>query len=199
MRQRLSGGRVDGPIILYVGRLSPEKSLESFTRVLRAFPHARIAFVGDGPSRKQLERKLRSRRVTFLGFLSGDELAAAFASADLFVMPSRTETLGFVVLEAMASGCAVVAARAGGIPDLVDHEETGLLYDPDDGRGMIEAIGDLLEHDGKRRFFARAARKRAEESSWRAETRRLVRAYSKAIVLQRSNRRFGRLGRIVAA
>ncbi|MGH0032944.1 MAG: glycosyltransferase [Myxococcota bacterium] len=134
MRARLAGGVgdmggiPDGPLLLYAGRLSPEKQLHTFGPILEAFPAARLALVGDGPAREELERTLPADRTTFTGFLRGDALAAAFASADVFVMPSTTETLGFVVLEAMASGVPVVAARAGGVPDLVTHGESGLLY-----------------------------------------------------------------------
>jgi glycosyltransferase involved in cell wall biosynthesis len=199
MRMRLSGGSPDGPIVLYAGRLSPEKNLGLFARVLAEIPEARIALVGDGPARAALERELGSERVHFPGFLRGDELAAAFASADLFLMPSRTETLGFVVLEAMASGCPVVAARAGGIPDMVDHEESGILYDPDREQDAIEAIRDLLAHPGKRRFLARMGRKRAEEASWLSETRRLLDAYRRALVVGRSASRLRRLRRMVFA
>jgi len=199
MRLRLAGGAPDGPIVLSVGRISPEKNLGLFARVLEAIPEARVAFVGDGPARPALERRLRGKRASFLGFLEGDDLAAAFASADVFLMPSRTETLGFVVLEAMASGCPVVAARAGGIPDLVAHEESGLLYDPEREEEAIASIRGLLEDDGRRLFLARMARKRAEESSWPAETRRLLQAYRTAIVLQRTQGMLGRLRRMVFA
>lgn len=198
MRMRLSGDRPDGPIVLYAGRLSPEKNLGVFERVLAEIPEARIALVGDGPARAELERTLGGDRTTFLGFLEGEDLAAAFASADAFLMPSRTETLGFVVLEAMASGCPVVAARAGGIPDMVD-DETGVLFDPDAPDQAIAALRDLLAHEGKRRFLATAARKRAEESSWRSETKRLLQSYRKALVLARSGSTLIRLRRMVFA
>jgi glycosyltransferase involved in cell wall biosynthesis len=183
MRLRLSGHVPDGPLLVYAGRLSPEKRLDTFGEILAALPEARLALVGDGPARRALERMLPADRTIFTGFLRGDELAAAFASADVFVMPSTTETLGFVVLEAMASGCAVVAAGAGGIPDLVEHGESGLLYDPGDPRAAIDAIASLLRQPGRRRFLAMHARKRAEESSWLAETRKLVDEYRKAVVL----------------
>jgi glycosyltransferase involved in cell wall biosynthesis len=195
MRLRLSGAVPDGPLLLYAGRLSPEKRLETFAPILDAIPEARLALVGDGPARADLERLLPAERTTFTGFLRGDDLAAAFASADVFVMPSTTETLGFVVLEAMASGCAVVAAAAGGIPDLVDPGETGLLYDPKRPRDAIEAIASLLRQPGRRRFLAMQARKRAEESSWLAETRKLVDAYRQAIVLASHRGLAGRLYR----
>ena len=183
MRVRLSGGVPDGPLLLYVGRLSPEKRLDTLVPVLDALPEARLALVGDGPARPALEKLYAGRRVHFSGFLRGEELAAAFASADVFLMPSTTETLGFVVLEAMASGCPVVAARAGGIPDLVDHGENGHLYAPGDIGDAIGAIRALLERPALRRFLAQQARKRAEASSWLRETRRLVLEYRKAIAI----------------
>lgn len=199
MRERLTDGAPDRPIVLYVGRVSPEKNLGLIARVRDEIPEAHVAIVGDGPARKSLEAQLRGERATFAGFLSGDDLAAAFASADVFVMPSRTETLGFVVMEAMASGCPVVAARAGGIPDMIDHEESGILYDPDREEDAVAAIRELLAHRGKRRFFARMGRKRAEESTWQAETRRLLDAYVRAGVIQRSGSRLRRLRRMVFA
>jgi glycosyltransferase involved in cell wall biosynthesis len=201
VRLRLSGGRPGGPLLLYAGRLAPEKNLVLLGEVLEALPDVQLALVGDGPARPELERLLAAHvaagRVQFAGFLRGEELARAFASADLFVMPSRTETLGFVVLEAMASGLPVVAAHAGGIPDLVHHEEDGLLFDPDRPRELVEQIAGLLEDEGRRRFLARAARKAAEQASWRVETQRLLDAYRRAIVLARQSRgaarRFGSL------
>ncbi|MCG8590294.1 MAG: glycosyltransferase family 1 protein [Proteobacteria bacterium] len=197
MRMRLSGGRPDGPVLLSVGRLSPEKNLSLFTSVLDALPDVRVALVGDGPARRDLEREFGARRVAFLGFLQGEELAEAFASADAFVMPSRTETLGFVVLEAMAAGCPVVAANAGGVPDLVRHGETGLLFDPDRPQEAIDAISRLLERRGERTYLADLGRKAARESSWEAETRGLVQNYRKAVVLGSQRGIAGRMARVV--
>lgn len=192
MRTRLSNGRPEGPLLLYVGRLSPEKNLARFAEILEGVPEAQLALVGDGPARPALERTLArfaaEGRIHFAGFLRGEELAEAFASGDVFVMPSKTETLGFAVLEAMASGLPVVAARAGGLPDIVCHEENGYLYDPDQPREAAEAIRQILESRGQRRLYARLARKTAEGASWSAETRRLLEAYRRAIVLRRQSR-----------
>jgi glycosyltransferase involved in cell wall biosynthesis len=185
MRSRLAGGRPDRPLLLYAGRLSPEKNLASLAWMLDALPGAQLALVGDGPARASLERVFAGGRAVFPGFLRGEELAEAFASADVFVMPSRTETLGFVVLEAMSAGCPVVAARAGGIPDLVTDEEDGILYDPERPSEAVDALRSLLAERGRRAFLARNGRKRAEECSWPAETRRLRRSYVKAIGLHR--------------
>lgn len=128
----LPGGQPATPLLLYVGRIAVEKRLQDLLPVLRAHPTARLAFVGTGPAAVDLEATFAAaglgNRVAFVGQLSGDALSAAFASADCFVMPSDSETLGFVVLEAMASGVPVVGARAGGIPSLIlDGTPTHLL------------------------------------------------------------------------
>lgn len=196
MRVELAGGIPDGPVLLYAGRLSPEKGLRAFTKILEGVPDAHLALVGDGPARRELEAVLPPDRTSFLGFLRGEALAQAFASADLFVMPSTTETLGFVALEAMASGCPVVAAKAGGLPELVTHGETGRLYDPEEPSEAVQQIRSLLRDPAAHRFHAEQGRKFALESSWEAETHKLVREYRKAIVL---GARRGVVGRLLDA
>jgi glycosyltransferase involved in cell wall biosynthesis len=181
MRHRLSGGRPDLPLLLSVGRLAPEKGIESLAWVMDELPEARLAIVGDGPDRARLERVFAKLPVHFPGFLAGEELAAAFASADVFVMPSSTETLGFVALEAMASGVPVVAADAGGLRDVVQHGENGLLYDPRPRKAAVAPIRELLGSRGLRLELARMGRKAAENASWEAETLRLLAAYEVAI------------------
>ncbi|MEZ4215291.1 MAG: glycosyltransferase family 1 protein [Myxococcota bacterium] len=181
LRMQWTGGRPERPVVLYAGRLSPEKGLDAFRNVLEACPGAQGVLVGDGPSRADLEASLGGLDVVFTGFLRGEALAAAFASADVFFMPSATETLGFVVLEAMASGVPVVAANAGGVPDLVAHGETGWLYEPDRPLDGARCVAELLREDGRRRQFALLARKRALEQDWPSETRRLVETYRRAI------------------
>ena len=98
-------------------------------------------------------------------------------------MPSMTETLGFVVLEAMSSGTPAVAAAAGGVPDLVSHGENGLLFDPGRPEQAIEQVRMLIENPVQRSHLGRQARKFAEKGSWHEETKRLLREYKKAIVL----------------
>lgn len=186
MRRRLLGGkrvRKGQSLAIYVGRVSPEKDLELLFDIHDAIPGLHFALVGDGPDRERLEAKASGRRIHFTGFLRGEELAAAYASADLFVMPSSTETLGFVVLEAMSAGIPAVAAAAGGIPDLVSHGENGLLFDPARPEEAIEHVRTLIRRPTQRAHLGLQARKFAETGSWHEETRRLVREYKKAIVL----------------
>jgi glycosyltransferase involved in cell wall biosynthesis len=99
----------------------------------------------------------------------------------VFVMPSTTETLGFVALEAMASGLPVVGADAGGIRDVVVHEENGFLYDPNEPKGALEPIRRILGSATLAESLARAARAAAERASWRAETLGLIASYEWAI------------------
>jgi glycosyltransferase involved in cell wall biosynthesis len=132
MRARLTNGRPDRPLLLTVSRLAPEKNVGFLAGVLDRVPEACLAVVGDGPQRGELESLFAGKDAHFVGYLKGEDLAAAYASADAFVYASETETMGNVILEAMACGRVVVAPRAGGIPDLVSHGETGMLYQPGD-------------------------------------------------------------------
>jgi glycosyltransferase involved in cell wall biosynthesis len=119
--------------------------------------------------------------VCFAGFLRGEELAAAYASCDVFVMPSRTETLGLVVLEAMSSGLPVVGARAGGIPELI-QDGTGCLFDSDGE--AIDAVRSYLNCPKKREATGIAARAFAADHSWRAATVTLIEHYKTACAMQ---------------
>jgi sulfoquinovosyltransferase len=116
MHLRLCGGRPGTKVIGCVGRLGAEKNLKALKTVLETCPPGtNLALIGDGPERKELEKHFAGTNTTFTGMLHGDDLAAAYASLDVFVMPSESETLGFVVMEAMASGVPVVAVKAGGL------------------------------------------------------------------------------------
>ncbi|MGB5637258.1 MAG: glycosyltransferase family 1 protein [Waterburya sp.] len=173
MRSRLSQGNPDDPLLLYVGRVSAEKQIDQIKPVLEAIPQARLAIVGDGPNREALEAHFAGTKTNFVGYLQGLELASAFASADAFVFPSRTETLGLVLLEAMAAGCPVVAARSGGIPDIVTDGVNGYLFEPDDPDGAITATKSLLEATQAREELRHNARNEAEQWGWAAATQQL--------------------------
>jgi glycosyltransferase involved in cell wall biosynthesis len=179
MRHRLMGGR-DGSerLLLYVGRLSAEKQIERIRPVLEAMPQAHLALVGDGPHRQQLEQVFAGSATTFVGYLAGEELASAFASADAFLFPSSTETLGLVLLEAMAAGCPVVGANRGGIPDIVTDGVNGCLYDPDDPTSLTAATERLLASPQRLEQLSQAARQEAERWGWASATEQLRSFYS---------------------
>jgi len=178
MREKLLAGRSDtGKLLLYIGRLSAEKQIERIKPVLDAMPDARLALVGDGPYRPQLERLFAGSPAHFVGYLAGEELATAYASGDAFVFPSSTETLGLVLLEAMAAGCPVVGANRGGIPDIVTDGLNGCLYEPEGADGgassLTAAIERLLGQSGERQALRHNARQEAERWGWAGATEQL--------------------------
>ena len=186
MRARLHGDHDDtGNLLLYIGRLSAEKQIERIRPVLAALPQTRLALVGDGPYRHQLERLFEGTATTFVGYLTGEDLAAAYASGDAFLFPSSTETLGLVLLEAMAAGCPVVGANRGGIPDIVSHGENGCLYDPDDPPSLIAAVQALLGDQEARRTLRVSAREEAERWNWASATDQL-KSYYQSVVASRA-------------
>ena len=184
MRSRLSQGHPESPLLLYVGRLGAEKEIDQIKPVLEAIPNARLALVGNGPHREALEEHFAGTSTYFVGYLEGLELASAFASADAFIFPSRTETLGLVLLEAMAAGCPVVAARSGGIPDIVQDGVNGYLFDPTDEQGAIAATQRLLANQTEREFLRQNARNEAERWGWAAATRQLKNYYNAVVYSQ---------------
>jgi glycosyltransferase involved in cell wall biosynthesis len=181
MRDRLSQGHPEAPLLLYVGRLSPEKEIDRIKPILQSIPNARLALIGGGPTREALENHFAGTATNFVGYLQGKELGSAYASADAFIFPSRTETLGLVLLEAMAAGCPVVAARSGGIPDIVTDGINGFLFDPDDDQSPIRATQNLFADPNLRQQFRHNARQEAECWAWSAATRQLA-DYYKAVL-----------------
>ncbi len=148
-----------------------------------------MALVGDGPHRQALEKYFAGTNTNFVGYLMGRELGSAFASADAFIFPSRTETLGLVLLEAMAAGCPVVAARSGGIPDIVTDGVNGYLFEPTaDIQGAITATVRLLQEKQECDLIRQNARKEAERWGWANATRQLQDYYQKVIFSQKLTR-----------
>lgn len=192
MRVRLSEGHPEAPLLVYVGRLGIEKKLKTLRKVLDANPTARLAFVGNGPQREELAAYFKGYNVFFSGQLLGDELSQAYASADVFVMPSDSETLGFVVLEAMASGVPVVGVAAGGVRDLVEPGSNGYLAEPnaaDDMEEFSRYVTSLIEDPVKRKTMGAAARTWAEGWSWEAATSKLRNIqYRNAIAIHAARR-----------
>jgi glycosyltransferase involved in cell wall biosynthesis len=184
MRSLLTEGNPTANLLLYVGRLSAEKEIQQILPVLQSMPQARLALVGDGPYRQELEKIFAGTNTYFAGYLQGDQLAAAFASSDAFVFPSRTETLGLVLLEAMAAGCPVVAARSGGIPDIVTDGVNGILFEPDRADGLVNATHALFNRPLD--SIRQTARKEAENWGWAAATAQLQSYYDHVVQLSRA-------------
>lgn len=198
MRNKMTNNNPDDFLMVYVGRLGNEKRLKDIKPMLdKLGSNVRLCIVGNGPQAEELHEYFKGTNTVFTGQMSGDDLSAAFASADAFVMPSDSETLGFVVLESMASGVPVVGAAAGGIPNLIHHEEDGFLVPPGDIDGFVEKLKTLKDDLEVRQRLSKAARKEAERWSWEAATSVLRNEqYEKAIVNfhSRAFNGFGRPG-----
>ncbi len=169
--------------VLYVGRLSKEKGVdllaEAFLEARRRDPRLHLVLAGAGPEQDQLRAHL-GEHATFLGWLTGDDLPRAYASADAFLFASQTETFGQVILEAQASGLPVIAVDQGGPSYLIDHAETGLLTPPDAGAladALISVTGTPMLRERLRRGALAGVRGR----SWEASLDRLAAAYRVAL------------------
>lgn len=196
MRKKMTDGNPDDFLMVYVGRLGNEKRLMDIKPMLEQLgSNARLCIVGKGPQEQELHEHFNGTNTVFTGQMSGDALSQAFASADVFVMPSDSETLGFVVLESMASGVPVVGANAGGIPNLIKDGVDSFLVEPGDTKGFVEKLNLLRKDKEVRENMAVAAREEAERWSWESATSILRNVqYQKAIVNFHS-RAFGGFGK----
>jgi glycosyltransferase involved in cell wall biosynthesis len=170
------------PAILYAGRLSREKGLSIIEgvqqRLRRHGLDHRFIFVGDGPMRKELEE--RCPDAAFLGSVSHDRVAVAMASADLFLVPSATDTLGNVVLEAQASGLPVVVSDCGGPKEHMRPNSTGLVCVAGDVEAFAAAIVRLVTQRPVRTAMSAAAQQYAAARNWPASLAPLYGAWQHA-------------------
>ncbi len=174
----------DGPLtVLYAGRITHEKGVDlladAFLLAREQCPGLRLILAGDGPEREHLAERLGDC-ATFLGWLEGGQLPAAYASADMFVFPSATDTFGQVVLEAQASGVPVLAVDAGGPRSLIEHRVSGLLCPPEP-QAMGEALLELARSPLLRERIASAAAAAARKRTWEAALERLADGYRAAL------------------
>jgi glycosyltransferase involved in cell wall biosynthesis len=162
------GAGPDTLVALCVGRLAPEKNLgavlEAVESMRAADPRTRLVFVGDGPDKARLMQ--RCPDAVFAGLRRGEDLAAHYASADVFLFPSMTETFGNVVPEAMASGLAVVAYNHAAAGQLVRHGENGLLAALDDGPAFCRAARSLAGQMSRAQAMGAQARTDMSRLDW---------------------------------
>lgn len=181
LRRKLKLGKK--PLLLFVGRMVGEKDLADLARAalqLRQKGYAfRLAFAGDGPSREPLQKQFPDDH--FFGFIQGKPLAELYASSDLFVFPSTTETFGNVVLEAFASGLPVVGVNQGGSSDLVLPGVNGLLGKPNDPSDFASQIQNLLDHPALVRRLKAGAIKTEGAYDWQVINGRLIQDYAQLI------------------
>ena len=176
------GVAADEPMLLFASRLVREKRLATVIGMaerLRSGPPHRIAFVGEGPERPMLEAALPD--AIFTGFLVGEALPTAYASSDIFVFPSDTETFGSVTLEAMASGLPTLCADATGSRSLVEPGVTGFLEPADDDEAFARRALALIQDPALRRRMGDAARERSRLFSWNAAMGGLLQRYGAVV------------------
>lgn len=175
-------------VVAFVSRLVWEKGIDVYADVIERLEHLDVPckslIVGDGPAREDLESRLPE--ACFTGFLEGDALATAYASSDVFLFPSDTETFGNVTLEAMASGLPTICADAAGSRDLVDEGETGRLCEPGNVEAFTKATRDLVLNASRRHRMSGAARERAQNFTWEKVLRQMDRYYDQLLEQPRS-------------
>ncbi|MGH2567313.1 MAG: glycosyltransferase family 4 protein [Bacteroidota bacterium] len=179
----------DRPVLLFVSRLVWEKDLRVLAEAYKILKKKNLDFemviVGDGHARRGFERLMPGAH--FLGYQTGETLAESYASSDIFVFPSTTETFGLVTVEAMASGLAVVAAKAGGQVGIIEEGKSGLFAQPQSGVDIARKIEWLMDQPKDQWELGEHAQRRAEEFRWERILDRLFQNYAE--VIEDSNKR----------
>ena len=169
--------------VLYCGRVTREKGVDlladAFLRARERDDRLHLVLAGDGPERERLAARL-GEHVTFLGWQHGGDLARVYASADVFLFPSATDTFGQVILEAQASGLPVVAVAEGGPLSLIEDRVSGRLCPPD-GAALAAALLEVVSTPLLRERITAAALRSARARTWESTMERLADAYSRAL------------------
>jgi len=154
--------------LLYVGRVSREKDLDLLAQAYRRLRaeglSIQLCVVGHGPYSKEFSESLPE--ALFIGYLTGKELAAAYASADIFVFPSTTDTFGNVIIEAQASGVPVIVSDSGGPKELVENDCNGLITKSHDVEDLTRAIRELATNPERRKRMGDLARESVIDRTW---------------------------------
>lgn len=189
MRERLLNGRDSTNVLMiYVGRLANEKRVDDLIEVAR-IPGVALTIIGDGAMREPLETLFAGTDTFFTGYMVGEELSEAFASADAFIFPGPNETFGQVIQEAMASGLPVIVTEQGAASDHIQEGVTGFICDHNPA-AFAEAARRLVENPTLRLQMGHAARAYAEMRPWSSIMSQLENHYQEALT---RNTRFSRL------
>ncbi len=183
-------GFEQGDIVMtFVSRLVWEKNLQTFVDVAKKLGKTiKPMIVGDGPAMKELQHMLPQAH--FTNFITGDELARAYASSDIFLFPSETETFGNVTLEAMSSGLPCVVADAPGSKSLVESGINGFLAPPRDTEEFAKCVRKIAEDDDLRQEMGKTARQKAMAYSWENVNGELLENYKEALKEQPPSLKF---------
>lgn len=177
MRQILNKGQNDKKLLVYVGSLLARKNLEALLPLLKRREDVCLAIVGDGEYRSALERAFSGTNTVFTGYLRGRNLAEAYASGDAFIFPTLDEQVGLTLLEAMASGVPIIAARSPLTTEQFRDGRDALFYTAGDEESLDAAI-DKLDDGALTERLRIIARKEAEASSWERASQQLMDYYN---------------------
>ena len=169
-------------LVTYVGRIAREKDLDLLVQAWRRLApgrHAQLALVGRGPLENEL-RRMNVPGIVLAGMKHDCELSAAYASSDVFVLPSTTETFGNVLLEGMASGLPCLAVSAGGVLEFARHESNAWLVQPHSAEALAQGLEKLLRDDELRRHLGSGARRTALARDWEPVFDSLLLEYARA-------------------
>jgi len=176
IRERLTDGQVNKKLLIFVGRLAAEKDIQSLKPLLDEREDVRLAIVGDGPYLNKLKSTFEGTDTVFTGFLHGEELSKAYASADAFIFPSTSETLGLVITESMASGTPVIAAMSEPTAEQITGGKNGLIYDKTSPKSFHDAL-DLLDNEDIMDYIEKNGRDHARQFSWDNASQAMIDAY----------------------
>jgi glycosyltransferase involved in cell wall biosynthesis len=178
----------DTPVVLYVGRIAAEKNLATLVRAYRAMreadPRCKLVLVGEGPQRRELESQIPE--AIFVGLKRDEDLAAHYASGDVFLFPSMTETFGNVVPEAMASGLSVLAYRYAAAAQLVEDGVSGRTVELGNTNAFVQGAADLMRDWNATQGYRTAARRVTEAHDWDRLVRELETVFDDAITIHQS-------------
>ena len=178
------GGGEDAINVMYSGRITREKGAElladAFLRAHAREPRLHLVLAGGGPEQERLRERVGPEHTTFLGWLSGSELARAYASADMFLFPSATDTFGQVILEAQASGLPVIAVAQGGPLSLIEHRVSGLLC-PADANALADAVLEVASSPLLRERLTVAGLASVRTRTWERALQRLGEGYVRVL------------------
>lgn len=170
------------PVVLYVGRVSFEKKIDCLLRAFKRVPHATLVIVGKGPSLwkyKDMTESIGLENVVFTGYVKDSLLSGAYASADVFVSPSDSETFGLTFVEAMNFGLPVVGADRLGAKDVINNGKNGYLVEPDDESELAAKIVKLLKDPSLRKKLGSQGKKDAKKYSMENISEKFIRLYKK--------------------
>ncbi len=175
-----------GVKMIYVGRVSKEKNMpileNAFKKLMKSYPDLSLVVVGDGPYLNQMKKNLAGLPCKFTGYMEGGDVAAAYASCDLFVFPSTTDTFGNVVLEAQACGLPIIVTDQGGPQENIIPDETGLIVRGNDEAAIIEAIVTLLDNPQRRLEMGHYAREYALTRDYNLAFEQYINFYQKSLM-----------------